>query len=333
MTVKPLRNSYGLVWVLLLSCVLLFIFYSDVLFSLNSFYFSTNGDGILSYFNSVYLARYDTSLMFSHSMNHPYGELSFYNQSQPLVIGPIKFISNHFADVTPYIVGIVNSLMLFSIVIAAVFLFLICTELGLPTLPAVLISAGIAFLSPQIDRMGGHFTLSYVWALPFLIYILYLFHKKRKTVFSILIGTVLFVLMTGHVYFAAFYFAMIAMYWFCTAVNEKPSIRETLSMLLQFSLQFIIPVLIFYLITGNYNDLIPDRPSKPYGFLIYKASPESVFLPLGMEYGRFLHKLRSFNYVQWEGISYIGLTAVTGFVVLMAGVLAKAFQTQVARNN
>ena len=67
----------------------------------------------------------------------------------------------------------------------------------------------------------------------------------------------------------------------------------------------------------------PDRPSKPYGFLVYKASPESVLLPLGVDYGRIFHKLWKFNYVQWEGISYVGLVAATALFVLMAGLVKK----------
>ena len=196
----------GLLAVVFLSVLFLVIFYGKVLFSLNTTFFSTGGDGILCYYNSYYLAKFDTSLMFSRSINYPYGEIAFYTQSQPFIAGPLKFISQNIGDVTPYTVGVINFVMLFSIVLAAVFLYLLLTEMGLPALYGLFVSVGIAFLSPQIDRFPGHFSLSYVCAIPMLLYLLLLFDKRqRKILISSITGVVLFVLMTCHIYFVAFF--------------------------------------------------------------------------------------------------------------------------------
>jgi hypothetical protein len=99
----------GLALVFILSCIMLAFFYGKIIFSLNTIFFSTGGDGILCYYNSHYLATYDTALMYSHSINYPYGEIAFYAQSQPLIVGMVKFISTHFADITSYTVGILIS--------------------------------------------------------------------------------------------------------------------------------------------------------------------------------------------------------------------------------
>jgi hypothetical protein len=307
---------------------MLVLFYGKLFFSLNTTFFSTQGDGIQSYYNSYYLAKYDTSLMYSYSMNYPYGEVSFYTLSQPLVAGTIKFISKNFSDITPYTVGILNFLMLFSVVLAAVFLYLLLTETGLPVSFAILISVGIAFLSPQIDRFPGHYTLSYVFAIPLLLYLLLLFHKRRrKFLLSVITGIALFILMTCHVYFAFFFGTAIVFYWLFVLLRSK-YIRSIsfLKVILYIGLQLIIPVAVFYLITGHFADLTPDRPSRPYGFLVYKASPESVLLPLGVDYGRFLHRIRNFSYVQWEGISYVGITAAVGFFFVLFSLMKKLFR-------
>ena len=318
----------GLLSVVLLSIIFLVIFYGKVLFSLNTTFFSTNGDGILSYYNSYYLAKFDTSLMFSRSINYPYGEVAFYTQSQPFIAGPLKFISNHIADVTPYTVGVINFLMLFSIVMAAAFLYLLLTEMGLPALYGLFVSVGIAFLSPQIDRFPGHFSLSYVCVIPMLLYFLLLFHKRQqKLLISAITGAVLFVLMTCHIYFVAFFGIAITFYWISAFINPKdhgsiPPIKAFLCIILQ----LIIPILIFYLITSHYSYLSPDRPSKPYGFLVYKATPSSVLLPLGVDYGKILYKFWKFDNVQWEGVSYLGITAVIGFFVLIASLIIKTLK-------
>jgi hypothetical protein len=316
---------FGLLSVVFLSILFLVIFYGKVLFSLNTTFFSTSGDGILSYYNSYYLAKFDTSLMFSRSINYPYGEVAFYTQSQPFIAGTLKFISENIVDVTVYTVGVINFLMLFSIVMAAIILYLLLTEMGLPSLYGLFVSVGIAFLSPQIDRFPGHFSLSYVFAIPLLLYLLLLFHKRqRKILISSITGAVLFVLMTCHVYFVAFFGIAIAFYWISAFINPRdhgsiPPVKAFLCI----ALQLIIPVLIFYLITSHYSYLSPDRPSKPYGFLVYKASPESVLLPLWVDYGKIIHRFWKLGYVQWEGVSYVGITAAVGFFVLLAGLLKK----------
>ncbi len=316
----------GLALVTVLTCIVLAVFYGKIVGSMNTVFFSTEGDGIQCYFNSYYLAKYDTSLMYSRSMNYPYGEVSFYTLSQPLAFGLVKFISSHVTDITGYTVGIVNFMMLVSILLAAVFLYLLMTGLNFPVFLSAIISIGITFLSPQLDRFGGHYTLAYLCALPMLMYLLLLLQKSHgKIIYSILSGILLFILLTGHVYFMVFYAILILFYWFSEVTSGRHNLWKTS---LHIALQLIIPVALFYLITYYYADLTPDKPSKPYGLLVYKASPESVFLPLFTDYGHFLHQLRNFGYVKWEGISYVGLVAAIGFFVILTGVIRKLFRKQ-----
>ena len=81
--------------------------------------------------------------------------------------------------------------------------------------------------------------------------------------------------------------------------------------------------MIYFVFAGYFNDYATERPSIPYGFLLYKAQPESIFLPLGMGYGKFLHQIKDFSYVQWEGIAYIGLTGAVGFAIILAGLFVR----------
>jgi hypothetical protein len=266
--------------------------------------------------------------MYSHSINYPYGEVSFYTQAQPVVFGAVKTFSNHVVDITPYTIGIINVLMISSIVLAAIFLYLLLAGTGLPFFYSALTAVGIAFLSPQIDRFSGHFTLGYVFAIPLLLYLLQQFHQhRRKILYSLIIGIVLFVLMTGHVYFVAFFAFVVIIYWlFILFSSQQKNTGNYFQAALHLSLQLILPVLLFYLMLHQYAGLAPDRPSKPYGFLVYKASPESVFLPIWTEYGRFLGKIRDFSYVQWEGVSYVGLVATIGFIILMIRIFKNIFR-------
>ena len=70
--------------------------------------------------------------------------------------------------------------------------------------------------------------------------------------------------MTCHVYFAFFFGTAIVFYWLFVLLRSK-YIRSIsfLKVILYIGLQLIIPVAVFYLITGHFADLTPDRPSRP----------------------------------------------------------------------
>jgi hypothetical protein len=309
---------------LLLSISLLLVCYHKLIFSLNTTFFSTLGDGIQYYYTVSYETKYDSSVMYTHSLNYPYGE---YTLSQPLVVRIIKLISNNITDVKPYTIGIINAALLFSLIIAPLFLYLLFTELGMSAFPSILIAIGITFLSPQIDRFGGHYSLSYVFAIPMLFYLMLLYNKYRKLIYSLLICILVLMLTIEHVYYAGFSAFIILIYWFYMFISDKNNKRKRLKNLtINITIQLILPLLIFYAIEASFGSLSIDRPSKPGGFLFYKASPESVFLPLGTDYGRFLHKLWNFNYVQWEGISYTGLAATIGFFIILVNLIKKVIR-------
>lgn len=318
----------GLVFVSLTSLLLLYIFFGNTLLSLNSVLFSVNGDGIQSYFNTSYQIRHDTTIFYTKSINYPYGEAYIYTQPQLPVVILVKLISNWSPGIKDHIIGIMNSMMLFSIVLGAAFLFLTFHNLKLPLIVSVPASAAIACFSPQIDRMQGHFTLSYVWAIPLLIFLLLLFHQKRnKILYSILISISLFILATLHIYYVAFAFVLSFSYLLVSLIIERNSpVSTNMNKLLYFSVQFVLPLLLYFIISGYFGDSAPERPSKPYGFLLYKARPESIFLPVGLKYGQFLNSIRDFSSIQWEGIAYIGLTAVIGFVFIGIELLTRLYK-------
>lgn len=328
---KQMLNSRvsGLILVTLLSTLLLIIFYGKILFHLNTTFFSLSGDGIQTYFNTSYQIKHDSSLLHTNSMNYPYGEIYIYTQPQILITGPVKFISRHIVDISDYTVGIINSWLLISVVLCSIFLYLTLHNLGLPVWISVLAATGISFLSPQMDRMGGHFTLAYCWAIPALIYFLQCFHlRNAKVIYSLCIGLSLFILLTGHIYFIVFYFGVLLVYWPFTYKRQPLAQQSTTSKLAHISVQFILPLLAYFIIVGYFSDTATERPSIPYGFLIYLSRPDAVFLPIGMPYGRFLHKIWDFSRVQWEGMAYVGIAATLGCVILLILLFIKYFKKQ-----
>lgn len=243
-------------------------------------------------------------------MNYPYGESVMYTGGQPLVVNTLKVLSNFGVDSSDDLVGILNVFLLFTIVIAVALLFLLLVNMKLPWHYSIIVANIIVFLSPQLDRFGGHYNLSYLFFLPLYLYLLKKFFDKPSYKLSILIGSVNLIALCVQAYF----FAMFSFWFFFILVfgylNNKEKFGNITHSIFYLSIQLIAPYLLFSVLTLSYSDY---RTTYPWGFFNCRAFPESVFLPIGKPYGSFF----TFSYLKWEGMSYIGLTATICFFRLL----------------
>ncbi len=295
---------------LALTIIVLFSFFSSILKDPNQIYFSPGGDGLKAYYGALYHVKYDQTALQTKAMNYPYGENIFFTDSQPFVVNSIRFISQNITDISGQTVAIINLLMLLSIVLGAVFLSLIFVELKTPWWFAALAAVGIAFLSPQIGRLGGHFTLSYIVWLPLLIWLLIRFDRNKSFVLSILIGLVTLLATGMHMYFFALFGFLFLFYWGYQFLSKQYPIRQW-SWLAHIFIQVILPLLAIQLLI-NLTDPISDRTSRPWGFFTYRANPATVFLPLHKPYASFLSSVKLFQSFDWEAYAFIGLIAFVG---------------------
>ena len=137
---KRLTSSFtftGSLFTLALSVLVLYILFGELLSSPNSVYFAEGGDGLQSYYGTMYHISHDTSYARSGGMNYPYGEMVLFTGNQPVIANTIKFISDNIIDISAYTIGILNILMLSSIVVAALFIFLIFRHFKLPVLLSI----------------------------------------------------------------------------------------------------------------------------------------------------------------------------------------------------
>jgi hypothetical protein len=302
----------GILLTLVLGIAVLFLFFGPLLKDPNQVYFSPSGDGLKSYVGAVYHLQHDTTLFRMNAMNYPYGEMAFYTDCQPMIVNPMKIMSNHGIDFRPYIVGIINLFMLFSIVLGAIFICLIFIELKVSWWFAAIASIGIAMLSPQIGRLGGHFSLSHILWLPMLIWLLMQFDKNKSYRLSLLIGLVTFLSAGMHMYFFALFGFLFLFYW-VNCLYTKEMDFKNYRWILHLFIQLIIPLILVKLIAGS-NDGITDRTTHPWGFMTYKANPASVLLPLHKPYARFLMQIETFKTFEWEAFAFVGLVSLIGFI-------------------
>lgn len=316
MILKSIQSrQLGLLLTIALGFIILVIFYQGPLFNPNTTYFATSGDGLKDYYNTVYYITHDSTVYHSYSMNYPHGEHIFYTGNQPSISFFLKFIHNNIVDISDNIVGILNLTMLFSVILGAIFLYLLLSHFKLPVFYSILISIGIAFLSPQLARMHGHFSLSYVFAIPAMLYLIAKFDQRNRYFISVIIGLFMLWALGTHVYMLGFHASIIMLYWIFRFLFYKETYKNRKNYF-HLAIQFIGPLVIFIAFTA-FTDPVFDRTAYPWGFLFYRAYPESIFLPLGKPYAHFLLNYSDFKYINWEGIAYVGLVATIGFLIAL----------------
>lgn len=297
-----------------LTGLLIFVFFGKLIPDINNLYFSRDGDGFRTYFGMYYHAKFDTSYHRLDGMNYPFGEMIDFTDCQPPVSNFIQFVSKHIVDISGYTTGIVNGTMLFSIFLASIFLFLIFRKLKLPNWFASAVSICIVFLSPQIHRMGGHFSLGWMFWIPLSIYLLMLFDDKKSYWISLLVGISAFLAGAMHFYMLAFWLFLFAPYWLFRWVM-KADYKFSWEDLIHVFIQIVLP---FILLEINLivNDDVVDRTANPWGFYTYRGHFAAVFLPLFKWYIPFSNNLSFAQKFDWEAFSYIGIVASVGFFLL-----------------
>ena len=297
---------------LILSMAVLFLFFGPLLKDPNHVYFSPSGDGLKTYTGAIYHLEHDSTLFRMNSLNYPYGEMAFFTDCQPMIVNPVKILSHIGIDFRPYIVGIINLFMLLSIVLGAFFICLIFLELDVSWWFASIAAVGIAMLSPQIGRLGGHFSLSHILWLPMLIWLLMKFDKNKTYLLSAIIGVVTFFAAGMHMYFFALFGFLFLFYWVNCLYTKQINFRNY-QWIIHLFIQLILPLILVKLIAGS-NDGITDRTTHPWGFMTYKANPASVLLPLHKPYAQFLMNIKVFRTFDWEAFAFIGLVSLVGFI-------------------
>jgi len=281
------------------------LFFGNVFSGIGHKYFAINGDGLQNYYNAIYHIKYDSTYSHTQVMNYPYGEHVMFTGNHPLVANSLRFITIHFFDVSNWVVPVINLLMLLSIILGAIFIFLIFKELEVKDYYAILVSVGIVFLSPQLQRFLGHYTLSYLFIIPGIIYFLLRFYKNPSYKWSFGIAFFILILSLFHLYNYAFCAFISLGFWFFLIVNNK-KYRNWKFASSHVILQIISPYLLITIwlwLTDN----IGDRTHNPWGFIALKSGWEGIFNLIPKI--NILKDHISIRSIPWEGYAPIGMIA------------------------
>ncbi|MDX1907360.1 MAG: hypothetical protein SF053_10035 [Bacteroidia bacterium] len=135
---------------------------------------AAGGDGLTPYYVWAYYLQHDTGAWFS-GFQYPYGNHLIYVASP--AYGWLLQALNHWIPVAAHIRAAVNLPVIWGFVLAAWLIYRILRIHLLPAWYAGCLSLIIAFLSPQLLRAGGHYTLCTPYFVPLLWLIL---HQTRQ---------------------------------------------------------------------------------------------------------------------------------------------------------
>ena len=284
----------------------LILVFGKVMVSPNQYVFSTSEDAVKSYFNFSYYLKYDSGIRHD-GINYPYGDHLQYINSHPLYIQVLKFIDRIF-PVADKGVGILNLTMIFSLLAAIPFIYLILRKFSLPPWYAVITTMIILFLSPQLDRLGGHFEMVYAFFIPLYWYLLIRFGEgRRKGLWTTLL--LLTALVGG--FTSAYYAAFLAIFPMAILLVQLWEHRKNMKAYLPNGLMLLaIAVVPLVVVKGlvSVTDWVDDRPDNPWGFFIFHSTLFSIFLPPGSMIQEILKPIVDIGF-QWEGRAYVGLPA------------------------
>ncbi len=302
-------KARGILLSLFLSICVLYFFFGAILSSPNKYYFDRSGEGLLSYYCATYHLKYDSTYWHLQAMNYPHGENVFFTSNQPIVCAVLKFINNNIFTVENYVPGIFNLIMLFSVVLCALFLFLIFHELKIQYVFAALSAVGIAFLCSDVTRMRGHFALGYTFTIPALFYLIMLYDKQPNLKKSIGVGLFVFIMSGMHLYYFGICASILLIYFFTKIFTKDKFFVNLKNIIIALFIQVALPVLLLQVLI-HISDDVNDRTTHPWGFLEYVSSFDGIFFPFNKPYEGLIEKFHPATAVSVEGLNYVGIFAI-----------------------
>ncbi len=300
------KNTIALIAILGVGLLILVAIFGKVIVNPNSYLFSSSGDAVKSYYNFSYYLKYDEGIA-HEGINYPYGDHLQYINSHPLYVQVIKGLDRIY-PLADKGVGILNLSMIFSLLFAIPFIYLVLRKFSLPPWYAAVVSLIILFMSPQVDRLGGHFEMVYAFFIPLFWYLLICWHEATKKAWWTLL--LLITALVGgftSAYYAAF-LAIFPMAIFLVQLwNHRQNLKGYLAEGAHLLLIAILPLLLVRGLAGI-TDWVDDRPDNPWGFFIFHSNLFSIFLPPGSTLQELSRGIFDISY-KWEGRAYVGLPA------------------------
>jgi hypothetical protein len=299
--------------------LIIIFYYHKILFNPQSYLTSDSGDGMKAFFVFADHIKNDASYHQLVNMNYPYGQTHVFTDGQTIIADTFKFLGKYFPFFITHCMALYNLMMLLSFPFCALLMCSIINRLNMPAFFSVFGSVVITLLSPQIFRMFGHPTLSYVLFFPLAWWLFIKFNESenRKHLWSVIIGANSIFWFFVHPYYIMICSFFFVAYWFVGFIQSNSKMQFSKSILLPLTIQVIAPLLITRMYI-HVEDIHSFRSESPWGFWNYYASWNTVFMPNHYPFNPVYNYFFEGKGQNWEGWAYIGLPAVivTLFVII-----------------
>ncbi|MBD3636207.1 MAG: hypothetical protein HUJ25_02605 [Crocinitomicaceae bacterium] len=298
-----LRAKYpGLTF--LLSFAVLFYFFHTVLLAPNDYLFAPGGDGIKNYYTYLFHAKHDTEFWNFTGMNYPYYEHIVYTDAHPLLSYVIKFLG-----LQQFGIGILNFLMLLSYPVASVFLYLILRHYKVSVVWAVAAAIAITYLSPQLGRLMGHFSLAYAFAIPGMWWLLLKCRHGNSQLWAIISFLYLSCFFMTHPYLGMILVMLCLLFWFIAYLYNRSSWKTSAGFV---AMQVVLPLVIFRVMVFI-TDTHVNRIDDPSGFFLLYGNWKSVLVPHSGPLSG-LGPAMGLEMPAWESWAYVGFASILFFL-------------------
>jgi hypothetical protein len=272
------RSGTGLYWIGFFTVVLLLMLHRDWVFRPNSVYLNGSLEGVSQYINTAWHVERDTTLVHFGGQQYPFGEHIAFTDNAALTSTLLQWVHRHILDLSGSTAGILNVLVLVSVLLSAVFMWLLLHRLRLPMVLSVGGALGITFLSPQHAHLQHELGLSVMFVFPMILWLLSVFEVSlTRRYVSLLIGF-LVVAATQTNEFFYWLLALFLLGYALWQVFSKPWWRYQY----RIALHLMVMVLLPYVLLNfwyHWSDFAVDRPTQLETFRLNKSTFEGLFLP------------------------------------------------------
>lgn len=301
--------------VVMLAIGVCFRFFGEIILHADEFLFGPSGDGLKNYFSVAYQVIHGEGFWFN-GMLYPYGDHLMFADGQPLLTKILQFFIEPDVKNGPQIIGIMNLLMIGSLVVTAWCVHRLLTWNYVNPWFAVPFSLTIAFLSPQVARFVGHYALGYTFFVPLSWLLIASFSRVRfPWLVALFTSALVFAFGYLHPYYLFIFVLFLGAIVGWELIIKRFGIKEV-EQLLPRLFTLLVPLIVFMLLQIA-ADPYTDRPKSPGGIYSFMATFYSVFTPVFDPFRHLFHSyfFRIFIPTSWEGNAYIGIVAsITAFV-------------------
>ena len=208
--------------------------------------------------------------------------------------------------------------MLLSFPLCAYYPFKILNHFKVETKRAIAGAVAIGLLSPQVQRLTGHTSLSYAFAIPMLWWFIIQFKNTAKLKWSIYIFLLITIFFYTHPYLGMIMISFLTASLFIHLILVK---KGKLLRIAHYILQGIVPLVLFRVLLAM-NDTHVKRMGEPAGFFNYYATWKSFIYPYFGPIGE-LREALGLNSGNWESWNYLGFGTLIMFLIILGYTIAQ----------